>query len=234
MAAKPTRKPTTMRDIGEALVVIQRDVGDMKPDVRDTKECVTILSTQMTFMQNEVADAKKRITDVEKIGHNCEQEETMAALQSKVDTDVQEGIKTRERLSAADRRVQVIEAAEERNSAFRRSTALWIIGVIIMVLGSAGTGIWVFGGSSREAEIIHRTTADKAAGNTKRITAIEVKLHKNHEELVREIRSIPDGLPAGKGELSFNEWYRSLTPRDRARLGRSVKKLPTTEVVSTQ
>jgi len=228
----------SIQGIGEALAVIHSDLSSMKPDVRSVSMGVVALTTQMADVKESIVEVKDRISKVETRAHQCDQVETIAqhktdmgALAEKIDSDVVYGVETRGQLVATTDRVKDMEQEEISNKSFRRSTAIWIIGLVLGVSGSVFGGVWWF--AQYKAESSYRATTNSVSTdrNTQRIMDVEREIKLGNRTVIQEIgalreevleRNEADKLRA----VSFDEWYRGLSKIEQARLRRTIKGVP--------
>lgn len=125
---------------------IKADVKAAKEASREALQKVEIVHTKLgTQMDN----MDRRVGKVEDRGHDCAQVAVIASLQEtsletrqKVEKDVQEGIKTRERLDNTKTDLEAVDGKIEKFSTARRNFVLSLIGVVIFVLSTVGSLIW--------------------------------------------------------------------------------------------
>lgn len=140
-----------------------KQIPEIKSDVKDAKQ-----SARQALQKVEVVDTKlgtqlqaidRRVGRVEDKGHLCKQEAVINGLhevgletRKKLERDIQEGVKTRERLDNTRSDLDIVDKEVKSFSTARRNFFMGILGVVVFGLSSVGSLIWFLSELNVEVE----------------------------------------------------------------------------------
>lgn len=140
-----------------------RQIPEIKEDVRAAKDSAAkanqSIEVATTRIGAELKGVERRLEKVEDRGHDCAQEAIITELREssletrrKVEHDVQEGVKTRERLETTRTDLQKVDTTVQSISTARRNFWMGLLGFFIFGLSTAGSLVWFLAGLSAQVE----------------------------------------------------------------------------------
>lgn len=194
---------------------IKRDVKAAEVASRKALQKVEVVHTKLgTQMDN----LDRRVGKVEDRGHDCAQVAAIAGLQEtsletrqKVEKDVQEGVKTRERLEHTRTDVEVVDKKIESFSTAKRNFVLSLIGVVIFGLSTVGSLVWFL--SSLNTEF--RTEQRERREGQKRLEEQVKSVGKvaNVAPVKSEIETLTKAVKASNGHETVERYCAGLSDR---------------------
>lgn len=135
---------------------IKQDVKEAKEASRQALQKVEVVHTKLgTQMDN----MDRRVGKVEDRGHDCAQvaiitelRESSLETRRKVETDIHEGIKTRERLDSTRNDLESVDREIKSFSTARRNFVLSLIGVGVFLVSTVGSLIWFLSALDTQVE----------------------------------------------------------------------------------
>jgi len=125
---------------------MQRDVKAAK---RSSDKALQMVELVETKLGTELKSVDRRVGKVEDKGHDCAQVAVISSLQEssletrlKVDKNVQEGVRTRERLDNTRNDLESVDKEVKTFSTARRNFFMGLVGVAIFIISTVGSLIW--------------------------------------------------------------------------------------------
>jgi len=213
-----------------------RQIPDIKRDARAAKDSARAAkdSAQKALQKVEVVETKlgtefkaldRRVVKVEDKGHDCAQVAVIASLQEgaletrrKVEKDVEEGVKTRERLDHTRNDLDAVDDKVEKFSTARRNFVLSLIGVFVFIAANVGGLIWFLSALDTKVEAEQR---ERRTGEKRLETQME-KLGKaaNTAPVQREIKTLTKAVKASNGHETTEQYCSGLSDAAVARMKR--------------
>lgn len=214
--AKRTSQINTTTD------VVSSQVSDLRPDVRSTRTEISEMFGRVLALESKVQSVEDKAAVLLSRGHNCIQEgviQTMREETSVLRTDIKQAT---ERIVAtatalekgAEPAVQEIKAARQRFLGLMAT-------IVVAVLGAAAGWIATF--SALRKDVQHLNVQQQSIESEMTKTRQAVKADNVVRD--RQFQRLEDKVEQlNAGEVPFDEWYDSLSPREKARLHRIVGK----------
>ena len=203
---------------------MQRDVKAAKRSADKALQRVELVDTKLG---TDLKHLDRRVDKVEDRGHDCAQVAIIASLQEggletrrKVERDVEEGVKTRERLDNTRSDLETVDKAVKSFSTARRNFFMGLIGVAVFVAGTVGSLIWFLSSleTKFEAEQRERRASDsrietqvKAAGKAADTAPVE-----------RQIKTLAKAVKAANGHETTDQFCSGLSDQAVRAMKRSV------------
>lgn len=143
---------------------IKSDVKAVRFAAKEAKEAAAkanqTIEVVHTKLGTQMDNIDRRVGKVEDRGHDCAQvaiitelRESSLETRRKVETDIQEGVKTRERLDNTRNDLEAVDKEVKSFSTARRNFFLSLIGVGVFLISTVGSLIWFL--SSLDAQVGH-------------------------------------------------------------------------------
>lgn len=213
-----------------------RQIPDIKRDARAAKDSSRAAneSAQKALQKVEVVETKlgtefkgldRRVEKVEDRGHDCAQVAVIASLQQesletrqKVDTDVREGVKTRERLDNTRNDLDTVDGKVADFSNARRNFVLSLIGVFLFILTNVGGLVWFLSALDQKVEAEQR---ERRSGE-KRLEAQVKAIGKNTAPVQSEIKTLTKAVKAANGHETTEQYCSGLSDATVRRMKRAL------------
>ena len=194
---------------------MQRDVKAAKRSSDRALQRVELVDTKLS---TELKSIDRRVGKVEDKGHDCAQvavistlRETSLETRQKVEMDVQEGIKTRERLDNTRTDLEAVDKAVKSFSTARRNFFMGLIGVALFIGSTVGTLIWFLSAMDARVDSEQRERRE----GEKRLTEQVEKMGKaaNTAPVQREIKTLTRAVEAANGHETTEAYCSGLSDR---------------------
>lgn len=137
----------------EKLAVISTVLQEMKPQVGETNKAVVELKTEMKGMGTRLTKVEDKVDR----GHGCLNVDVIAELKTndreqsqKIETDIQKGIERGAVIKGLTKEAASLEADVEDIKKAPRRMLYGLLGIIITLVGGAGTIVWFLSGLNTE------------------------------------------------------------------------------------
>lgn len=194
---------------------IKADVKAAKEASREALQKVEVVHTKLgTQMDN----MDRRVGKVEDRGHDCAQVAVIASLQEtsletrqKVEKDITEGVKTRERLDNTRTDLEQVDREVKSFSNTRRNFWLSLIGVGVFVLSTVGSLIWFLSALNTSVETEQEQRQESYERLEKQVESISRTA--NVAPVQQEIKTLTKAVKASNGHETTEEYCSGLSDR---------------------
>jgi hypothetical protein len=199
-----------------------RQIPEIKKEVREAKEVSTKALQKVevvhTKLGTQMDNMDWRVSKVEGRGHDCAQVGVIAALQEtsletrqKVEKDITEGVRTRERLDNTRNDLSQVDSEVKKFSNTRRNLFLSLIGVGVFVVSTVGSLIWFLSALNTSVEAEQNQRQESYKRLEKQVESISKAA--NVEPVQQEIKTLTKAVKASNGHETIEEYCSSLTDR---------------------
>ena len=197
-----------------------RQIPEIKADVKAAKvasrEALQKVEIVHTKLGTQMDNMDRRVGKVEDRSHDCAQVAVItdlreAALETrrKVETDITEGVKTRERLDNTRNDLEMVGTEVKKFSTARRNFFMGLIGVFVFIAANVGGLIWFLSALDQKVESEQRERED---GQRRMENQME-KLGKvaNTAPVQREMENLTRAVKAANGHETTEAYCSGLS-----------------------
>ena len=208
-----------------------RQIPEIKKDVKAAKEASrkalqkvevvhTKLGTQMDNMDRRVGKVEDKSHDCAQVAIITELRESSLETRRKVETDVHEGIKTRERLDNTRNDLDTVDKEVKSFSTARRNFVLSLIGVFLFIAANVGGLIWFLSALDTKVEDEQRDRREEQ----RRLENQLEKMSKtaNTAPVTKEMQNLTKAVKASNGHETIEQYCAALSDRTVDRMKRSL------------
>jgi hypothetical protein len=197
-----------------------RQIPEIKADVKAAKvasrEALQKVEIVHTKLGTQMDNMDRRVGKVEDRSHDCAQVAVIADLREatletrrKVETDIAEGVKTRERLDNTRNDVETVDTEVKKFSTARRNFFMGLIGVFVFIAANVGGLIWFLSALDQKVESEQREREDVQ----RRLENQMEKLGKvaNTAPVQREMENLTKAVKASNGHETIEQYCAALS-----------------------
>jgi hypothetical protein len=225
-ALKPTMSPAPRA----TMELLAREVRETNKGVRKLGEGQARLEERMTGLDSRVDKVEQVLSN----GHACSQGDRIAkmetkqdAVEEKVNTDINKGVRTQTALSAVKERVEDIAQEVSGEQDKSRSTRLQVgvtgVALIMTILSAVAGALWWASSFDTSVQMdrsqntkVHKALSDGIKSNGSAVTKVGEKVGERLLSIERELKT------GSAPRSAFEERYRRLSPVMKKRVKRGL------------